>query len=147
MRVQMRDQSGQSHSIWAASTSPPHTSELSGDIAADVCIVGAGIAGMTTAYLLGQEGKTVVVLDQTSIGGGQTARTTAHLTNVVDDRYFELERLHGASGARLAAESHSAAISRIERVVSEEQIDCEFQRLDGYLFLPPGASTDRLDLE
>ena len=53
---------------------------------------GAGIAGMTTAYLLGREGKSVVVLDDGPIGGGMTGRTTAHLVNALDDRYFELER-------------------------------------------------------
>ena len=143
----MIDQSGQSCSIWAATTELKLESQLSRNISSDVCIVGAGIAGMTTAYLLSLEGKSVVVLDQTAIGGGQTARTTAHLTNVIDDRYFEIERLHGIEGARLTAESHSAAISRIERIVADEQIDCEFERLDGYLFLPPGSSTDRLERE
>ena len=143
----MRDQTGQSCSIWTETTELKRESQLSRGVSGDVCIVGAGIAGMTTAYLLGLEGKGVIVLDQAAIGGGQTARTTAHLTNAVDDRYFEIERLHGVEGARLTAESHSAAISRIERVVAEEQIDCEFERLDGYLFMPPGASTDRLESE
>jgi glycine/D-amino acid oxidase-like deaminating enzyme/nitrite reductase/ring-hydroxylating ferredoxin subunit len=143
----MIEQSGQSSSIWAATTELKLESQLSRNISGDVCIVGAGIAGMTTAYLLCLEGKSVVVLDQTAIGGGQTARTTAHLTNAVDDRYFEIERLHGVEAARLTAESHSAAISKIERIVAEEHIDCDFERLDGYLFMPPGASTDRLDRE
>ena len=65
----------------------------------------------------------------------------------MDDRYIDLERLHGENGARLAAESHSAAISRIERIVSEEQIDCDFERVDGYLFAPPAESIDILDRE
>ena len=89
---------------------------------------------MTTAYLLASEGKRVIVLDDGPIGGGMTGRTTAHLVNALDDRYFELERLHGETGARLAAESHTAAITRIETIVKEEGIDCEFERLDGYLF-------------
>jgi len=50
--------------------------------------------------------------------------------------------LHGEKGARLAAESHSAAIDRIEQIVREEHIDCDFERLNGYLFVPPGESTD-----
>jgi len=65
---------------------------------------------------------------------------TAHLVNALDDRYFELERLHGADVARLAAESHTAAIDQIEAVVNAERIDCEFERLDGYLFVPPRDS-------
>src|SRR5205085_1309859 len=120
---------------------------LAEDARADVCVVGAGIAGMTTAYLLAREGKSVVVIDDGPVGGGMTGRTTAHLVNALDDRYFELEKLHGERGARLAAESHTAAIDRIEAIVTKEHIQCELERLDGYLFVPPGESSDVLDKE
>src|SRR4051794_6854855 len=116
------ESSGQSTSLWMATASVPREPALSEDVHAEVCVVGAGIAGMTTAYLLARSGKSVVVLDDGPVGGGQTQRTTAHLSNTIDDRYFEIERLHGADGARLAAESHSAAIDRIEAVVAEERI-------------------------
>ncbi len=103
-------------------------------------MVGAGIAGMTTAYLLRREGRSVVLLDDGPIGGGQTARTTAHLSTAIDDRYTELERLHGPDGARGAAESHAAAIDAIERTIEQEGIDCDFARVDGYLFEPEAAA-------
>jgi glycine/D-amino acid oxidase-like deaminating enzyme/nitrite reductase/ring-hydroxylating ferredoxin subunit len=102
---------------------------------------------MTTAYLLARRGLSLIVLDAGPIGGGQTARTTAHLSNAIDDRYTEIERLYGTDGARLAAWSHSAAIDRIEEIAAVERIDCGFERLDGYLFVPPGESTDVLDRE
>jgi len=121
--------------------------DLDKDLTADVCVIGAGIAGLTTAYMLGKEGKSVVVLDDRTIGGGETSRTTAHLVNALDDRYFNLEKLHGQKGAKLAAESHTAAIDRIEEIVAKEKIQCNFERLDGYLFLPPGESTDLIDKE
>ena len=70
----------------------------------------------------------------TARGGGQTQRTTAHLSNALDDRYFEIEWLHGSEGAKLAADSHTAAIDRIESIIGEERIACDFVRLDGYLF-------------
>src|SRR2546421_5502504 len=95
-------------SVWATEISPRPA--LDANLIADVCIVGAGIAGLTTAYLLAREGKSVVVLDERTIGGGETSRTTAHLVNALDDRYFDLERLHGERGSRLAAASHTAAI-------------------------------------
>jgi glycine/D-amino acid oxidase-like deaminating enzyme/nitrite reductase/ring-hydroxylating ferredoxin subunit len=121
---------------------------LRADAVADVCIVGAGIAGLSTAYWLATAGRSVVVLDDGAIGAGMTARTTAHLANALDDRYVVIERTHGEEGARIAAESHSAAIARIEEVVTGEQIDCELERLDGYLFLAPtGADPDLLEEE
>jgi glycine/D-amino acid oxidase-like deaminating enzyme/nitrite reductase/ring-hydroxylating ferredoxin subunit len=125
----------------------PAQESLAENINADVVIVGAGISGMTTAYLLGREGRSVVVLDDGPIGGGMTQRTTAHLVNALDDRYYELERLHGERGSRLAAESHTRAIDRIEAIVNEEKIDCEFERLDGYLFVPPNDSKQQLEDE
>src|SRR5580765_3933582 len=106
----------QTVSIWMAAAEVPLRDPLKESISTDVCIVGAGIAGMTTAYLLASEGKAVVVLDDGAIGGGMTGRTTAHLVNVLDDRYFKLERLHGEEGSRLAAESHSAAIDLIQKI-------------------------------
>jgi len=125
----------------------PLETTLTEKVSAEVCIVGAGIAGLTTAYFLSREGKSVVVLDDGPIGGGMTQRTTAHLVNALDDRYFELERLHGEEGARLAAESHTAAISAIETIVEQEAINCEFERLDGYLFVSPRDSKKVLDEE
>src|SRR5438067_5815403 len=138
---------GQTTSLWMATTAVPQQAALGEDTAADVCVVGAGIAGMTTAYLLAREGKSVVVLDDGPVASGQTQRTTAHLSNAIDDRYTEMERLHGEGGARLAADSHSAAIARIEAITAEEKIACDFERLDGYLFVPPGESKDILDQE
>lgn len=143
----MQDDSGKTVSIWMATAKVPSQSALAEDVSADVCVVGAGIAGMTTAYLLAREGKSVVVLDDGPIGAGMTERTTAHLSNALDDRYYEIERLHGEKGARLAAESHTAAIDRIEAIVKEERIDCEFERLDGYLFTGPRKSKKELDDE
>ncbi|HYE64538.1 MAG TPA: FAD-dependent oxidoreductase [Pyrinomonadaceae bacterium] len=144
----MRSDSGETISIWMATAEEiPADGKLTKDARADVCVVGAGIAGMTTAYLLAREGKQVIVLDDGPIGGGMTGRTTAHLVNALDDRFYELERLHGERGARLAARSHSAAIDRIEAIVKTEGIECEFERLDGYLFAPPGESKEQLEDE
>lgn len=143
----MNTHSGKTISIWMATAEVPELSPLAENTHADVCIVGAGIAGITTAYLLAREGKSVIVLDDGRIGGGMTERTTAHLFNAIDDRYFKIERLHGEKGARLAAQSHTAAIDRIEAIVAEEEIDCDFERLDGYLFISPDESkTDSTDI-
>jgi glycine/D-amino acid oxidase-like deaminating enzyme/nitrite reductase/ring-hydroxylating ferredoxin subunit len=126
-------------------TDVPELPTLSHDIRTSVCIVGAGIAGMTVAYLLARAGRAVVVIDDGPIGGGETGRTTAHITASLDDLYHRVEKLHGVEGIKIAAESHTAAIDRIEAIASLEDIDCDFERVDGYLFA--GAGDDRKILE
>lgn len=125
-------------SIWTRNLRPAPPNPLDASVDADACVVGAGLAGLTTAYELARAGKRVVVIDDGPIGQGMTAMTTAHLTAAIDDRYFEIERLRGAEGARLAAESHGAAIDAIEATVARERIACDFERVDGFLFLAPG---------
>ena len=143
----MKDEAGHTISVWT--TTREHTLHpiLSRDLRVDVCVVGAGIAGLTTAYLLGWEGKSVVVVDAGQIAGGETSRTTAHLVTALDKRYVDLEQLHGEKNAQLVAGSHAAAIDRIETIIHNEKIDCDFERLDGYLFVPPGESTEILNQE
>ncbi|MCE9556804.1 MAG: FAD-dependent oxidoreductase [Planctomycetes bacterium] len=133
--------------VWTADVKMPKFSPLQQDVNTDVCIVGAGIAGLSTAYMLALAGRQVVVLDDGTIGGGMTTCTTAHLASVLDVRYFELERVHGQGGVRLAAESHLAAINRIEQITSTENIDCDFERLDGFLFLGPKQDRELLQRE
>lgn len=142
----MRSDSGQTTSLWMT-TDVPELPTLSHDIRASVCVVGAGIAGMTTAYLLARAGRAVVVIDDGLIGGGETGRTTAHITAALDDWYTEIEKLHGVDGSTIAAESHTAAIDKIESIASLEDIDCDFERVDGYLFLAPGDERKRLERE
>lgn len=138
---------GVTTSVWMSAALAPEQKPLTKDISADAVIIGAGIAGLTTAYLLAQEGRSVIVLDDGPIGGGMTARTTAHLTNALDDRFYELERLFGEEGSRLAAQSHTAAIDQVETIVSKERIECEFERADGYLFLPTNGRMKVLEDE
>jgi glycine/D-amino acid oxidase-like deaminating enzyme/nitrite reductase/ring-hydroxylating ferredoxin subunit len=116
-------------------------------VTVDVCVVGAGIAGLTTAYLLGKSGKKVLLLDDGPLASGMTQVTTAHLANAIDDRFTKIEHWHGAEGAKLAAQSHMAAINRIEEIADELGADCDFRRLDGYLFLAPGHEEKMLEEE
>lgn len=133
--------------FWLEDGQLPHYPPLSKNHRCDVCIIGAGISGLTTAYLLSCSGKKVLVLDDGPIAGGQTMRTTGHLTNALDDRYFNLESYFGVEGAKLAASSHRAAIDFVASLVSKEKIDCEFQTVDAYLFNPPGKSRGILEKE
>ena len=91
---------GNTASIWYGTYVVPTFPKLGGDAKADVCVVGAGIAGLSTAYFLAKAGKKVIVVDDGTIGGGETGRTTAHLSNAMDEGISLLEHIHGSEGAR-----------------------------------------------
>jgi glycine/D-amino acid oxidase-like deaminating enzyme len=123
-----------SKSLWMEVAVAPNAMPLRGDIECDVAIVGAGIAGISTAYELAQEGSRVVVVDRGRIAGGITARTSAHLAPLCDDLTSAMINLRGEKLSRLFYESQAAAVDRIEQIQQRESIDCDFRRLDGYLF-------------
>lgn len=125
-------------SVWQSADPARNAEPLAADATADVCVVGAGIAGLTTAYLLAREGRSVLVLDGgEQAGGGETAHTTAHLAWVLDDRFTRVASVRGDDVAARAARSHHAAVELIGDVAAREGIACDYERVDGYLF--PGA--------
>ncbi len=134
-------------SPWVVSVEVPHFPSLQDNVTADVCVVGSGMAGICTAYLLHRAGQRVVLVTDDELGHGETARTTSHLTSILDTRYFELEELHGEDATRRVVTSHATAIDRIEEIVRNERIDCDFQRLEGYLFRGEGQSAEEMDRE
>lgn len=139
----MRDHASIAIPLWTGKASTPAGARLTEDVDADVCVMGAGIAGVTTASFLAREGRSVVLVDFGRPSSGQTARTTAHLENA-DDRIEQVERLRGTEAARVAVQSHEEAIDWNERLCLEEHIDAEFRRLDGYLSVGEGDTAPGL---
>ncbi|WP_281233062.1 FAD-dependent oxidoreductase [Flavobacterium gelatinilyticum] len=139
--------SGDNVSFWIDSTDIISFDQPSQDVSTDVLIIGGGIAGLTTAYKLLRAGRKVVLVEDGFIGSGETGRTTAHLTCALDDRYYYLENIFGKEKAKLAADSHTAAINEIESIVNELEINCDFKRVNGYLFLHPSDKEKNLDKE
>ncbi len=139
---------GASVSVWMDSADVPACPPLPGDLDTEVCVIGAGIAGLTTAYLLAQEGRSVVVIDALGIGAGETGRTTAHLFPP-DEWYGFIQDKFGAASARLVADSHARAIDLVESIAAamarEDGIDCAFERLDGYLYSLVGNGVRELE--
>jgi glycine/D-amino acid oxidase-like deaminating enzyme/nitrite reductase/ring-hydroxylating ferredoxin subunit len=139
--------SGESVSYWIDSVIPLEFASLKKDLDTDVLVIGAGIAGLTTTYQLLKTGRNVTLIEDGLIGSGESGRTTAHLTCALDDRYFEIEKAFGEEQSRLAADSHIAAIDWIEKTVREEKIDCDFERVNGFLFLHPSDKKETLEKE
>jgi glycine/D-amino acid oxidase-like deaminating enzyme/nitrite reductase/ring-hydroxylating ferredoxin subunit len=133
-------------SLWM-SVEMPTTDYLNEDLVVDACIIGSGIAGLTVAYRLLEEGLSVAVLESKGLGSGMTSLTTAHLSHVMDRGLSTVERLHGTRGAQLAVQSHTAAIEWIEHTVVKEAIACDFERVDGYLFASTEDDISKLDEE
>jgi glycine/D-amino acid oxidase-like deaminating enzyme/nitrite reductase/ring-hydroxylating ferredoxin subunit len=137
-----------SNSIWASGRSAPvYPACERDDLEVDVVVVGGGITGITTAFLLKSAGKRVAVVEARRVGSGVTGGTTAHLTQVLDTRYHELESSFGREGAKLAAESSFAAILQIARIAELLHIDCAFERVPGYLYTEDDAKRDMLQTE
>jgi glycine/D-amino acid oxidase-like deaminating enzyme/nitrite reductase/ring-hydroxylating ferredoxin subunit len=117
------------------------------DIETDIVVIGGGIAGLTTAYCLAAQGYKVTLIEDGFIGSGETGRTTAHLTCVLDARYVDLEKTFDLNTARLVAQSHNAAIDWIENIIKTNNIECHFMRVDGFLFSHETDSNENLQDE
>lgn len=139
--------SGINISCWFNDPQKIYYPTLDKNLTCEICIIGAGITGLTTAYQLVCQGKSVIILEDGNIASGESGRTSAHLSNILDDRFYEIEKMHGFEIAQLASESHAAAIQFIENICQTENIDCEFERLNGYLFLDKISSMDILEKE
>lgn len=134
-------------SFWIETPQAETQHELKTSMETDVVIVGGGLAGLSTAYCLTQAGKKVVVVEDGFIGSGETGRTTAHLVTALDDRYYTLEENFGEKAIKLIAESHKEAINFVEQTIKKENIDCNFERVNGFLFLHPSDNAESLDKE
>lgn len=138
---------GENLPYWIDSAPMLSFEKLQRDTNTDILIIGGGIAGLTTAYLLAKSGKQVTLIEDGLLGSGETGRTTAHLTCALDDRYYFLENTFGVEATRLAAESHMHAIQMIDGIINVESIDCGFRYVDGHLFLHPSDKPENLEKE
>jgi glycine/D-amino acid oxidase-like deaminating enzyme/nitrite reductase/ring-hydroxylating ferredoxin subunit len=106
-------------------------------------VVGGGITGLTTGYLLKEAGLKVAVVERAGLATIDTGHTTAHLTHVTDLRLRELVKNFGRDHAQAVWDAGAAAIDQIEELVAQEKIECEFTRVPGYLHAPvTGGTTD-----
>ena len=128
---------------WATSATFPQFARLAEDLVTDVVVVGAGMTGLSAAYLLAKAGKRVVVLERDRCAMTDTGHTSAHLTMVTDVRLTELVKRFGRNHAQAVWDAGLAAIATIDEVVREQSIDAGFEWVDGYLHAPLDGETSQ----
>ncbi|ASK60884.1 FAD-dependent oxidoreductase [Virgibacillus phasianinus] len=134
-------------SYWTDSIDQSKFPALDEDIQVDVCIVGGGITGITSAYLLANAGLKIAVLEADQILNGTTGHTTAKITAQHDLIYDELITSLGKSKAKLYYEANMEAITFIKDTVNELQIDCEFSEQDAYMYATTDEDADKIEKE
>ena len=100
----------------------------------DVIVIGAGMAGLLTAYYLQEQGKRVLVLEAAETASGQTGRTTAKITSQHGLKYSTLIHTVGEKKARLYAQANEAAIREYARLVKSQNVECQFERVPAFLY-------------
>jgi len=125
-------------SYWTDSASIPSYRPLDRDLEVDVVVIGAGITGLTAAYLLKKAGRRVAVLERRTVGGVDTMATTAHVTFVTDLDLSDLVSTFGRDHAQAAWDAGMAAIAQIDDIVTDESIDCHWSRVHGVKHLALG---------
>ena len=121
---------------WSLAATFPQFGKLDRGAKADVVVVGAGITGLTAAYLLAKARKRVIVLERGRCAATDTGHTSAHLTMVTDARLGDLAKQLGRTHAQAVWDAGRAAIATINDIVLEHDIDAGFERVDGYLHIP-----------
>jgi glycine/D-amino acid oxidase-like deaminating enzyme/nitrite reductase/ring-hydroxylating ferredoxin subunit len=130
-------------SLWIDTSPPKDFPQLQGRVNVDVLVIGGGITGLTTAYLLKKAGRRVAVVDQQNIGEGETSHTTGHLTFVTDERLNKLASRLGEKEAQAFWGAGRLAMQQIAEITSELDIDCELRRVPGYLFAAVGKDLEK----
>lgn len=125
----------------------PSFKKLTNNITVDVAIVGAGITGITAAYLLAKAGVKVAIIEAGSVLNGTTGHTTAKITAQHGMLYDELIQHFGEEKAKLYYESNSNALQFIQKLVSENQIDCDFAHEDALIYAVTDEYGDKLETE
>ena len=129
-------------SLWIQDSYKTNYPKLSENINTDVCVIGGGIVGAVTSYLLTKKGVKVTVLEKDKICMGVTANSTAKLTSQHGLFYNYLEKEKGLEFAKKYLESNENGIKLAEKIIREENINCDFESQDAYVF-----ATDESELK
>ncbi|HAT4179651.1 TPA: FAD-dependent oxidoreductase [Clostridium perfringens] len=121
-------------SVWSESCKFRKREALNKDIKTDVLVIGAGIAGILTAYMLKQKGRDVVLIDAAEIASGNTKNTTAKITSQHDLIYSKLISEFGEEKARQYAKANELAIKKYKEIIEDKRIECDFEEKPAYVY-------------
>lgn len=121
-------------SLWSITSTAPEFPKLNQTLNADVVVIGGGITGLTAAYLLKTENKKVILLEKEKLLSGETGKTTAHLTEIIDTRYRSIISNFDLETACKVADSSRQAIQFVSELVKKEKIECGFEFVPAYLY-------------
>ncbi len=134
-------------SVWQATAQQTSFPPLTTDEEADIAIVGGGITGITAAYLLSEQGKSVVLLESERIGESATGYSTGNLYATVSAGLFNIKSSFDEETSRAVAESRSAAVDLIEQLTGKFNIACEFGRHPWHLFSQGDSNISTIEKE
>lgn len=134
-------------SLWIANSRKTNYERLNADEKADVCVIGGGIVGAVTAYLLVKKGLNVIVLEKDKVCMGVTANSTAKLTSQHGLFYKYLENEYGLDFAKKYLESNEKGIKLAEKIIKENNIDCDFEKKDAYVFATNESELEKVKQE
>ena len=129
-------------SLWLEENKIKEFPELEKDEKADICIIGAGIFGISTAYYLSQNGYNVILIERNKIASKVTGHTTAKITSQHGLIYHYLLNQYGIDFAKKYFNANQGAITEIERIIQENNIECDFEKQNSYVY-----TTDKTELE
>ncbi len=121
-------------SYWIASTSETSYPSLTDDINVDIAIIGGGMVGITSAYLLTQKGFKVAVIEADRIIQGTTGHTTAKITSQHSLIYGRIQKQMGQDKAKQYAQANETAVREVTRIIKELKIDCDFSNQNAYVY-------------
>ena len=134
-------------SIWKKTVEIPKRDSLKEELHTQAVVIGAGMAGILTAYLLKQKGVESIVLEAERIGSGQTKNTTAKITSQHNLIYAYLIEKFGEEKARQYAHANQKAIGSFQKIIENEQIACHFKKCPSYLYTTEQNRVQELENE
>ena len=134
-------------SVWKKNIEIPRREKLEKELHTEVVVLGGGMAGLLTAYLLQEQGLETVVLEAGRIAGGQTCNTTAKITSQHNLIYGYLQEKFGMEKAGMYAHANQQAIETYARIIEKEDIDCQFKRCPAFLYTREEGRREELEQE